>query len=381
MARILLLTQPTDGGVFQHVAQLAAGLAAAGHEPVVAGPFAEPGGVPAARVEDVAMVRAVSPAADARAVLAVAALVRRLRPALVHAHSSKAGAVARLARPAFPRTPLVYTPHGYAFAGWFEREAERRRYRLIERALAPLATRVLCVCEAERRLAAQVGPAARAEVVHNGVEPPAPAPVHPAVAELAERGPVIGAVTLLRPGKGIETLIDALSAVCAEHPAAAVAIAGRGPDREALEARARERGVEAAVRFIGETAGPMPLLGGADLFVSASWAESFPYNVLEAMAAGLPVVATAVGGTAEAVEDGATGIVVPPRDPPALAAAISALLSDRERAARLGEAGRARAEERFSLDRMIAGTLGVYQRAGGLPLTRVAPSNLSGGPA
>jgi glycosyltransferase involved in cell wall biosynthesis len=365
VARILLLTQPTDGGVFQHVAKLAAGLAEAGHELVIAGPFEEPDGVPAARLERVAMVRAVSAAADARAVLAVARLVRRLRPALVHAHSSKAGAVARLARPAFPRTPLVYTPHGYAFAGWFEREAERRRYRLMERALAPLATRVLCVCEAERRLAAQVGPAARTDVVHNGIEPPAPAPVHPAVAEAA--GPVIGAVTLLRPGKGIETLIDAIPAVRAEHPAAVVAIAGRGPDRAALEARARARGVEEAVRFLGETAGPMPLLGGADLFVSASWAESFPYNVLEAMAARLPIVATDVGGTAEAIEDGVSGHLVPPRDAGALAEAISALLADRERGARLGEAAGARVTERFDVNQMVAGTLGVYQRARGLP--------------
>lgn len=352
MARILLLTQPPDGGVFQHVSQLAEGLAARGHEPVV---------------ETLGMVRAVSPAADLRAVAAAAGLVRRLRPALVHAHSSKAGAVARLARAAHPRTPLVYTPHGYAFAGWFENPAERRRYRLAERALAPLATRVLCVCEAERRLAAEVGPSGRTDVVHNGIGAPAPAPVHPEVAELASRGPVIGVVTLLRPGKGIETLIDALPAVLATHPTASVAIAGDGPDRGALEERARAAGVDQAVRFLGETAGPMALLHGADLFVSASWAESFPYNVLEAMAAGLPVVATDVGGTAEAVEHERTGLVVPARDPDALSGAIAALIADPAQGTRFGKAGRQRVEERFGLERMIEGTLAVYRRAGGLP--------------
>src|SRR5688500_16637156 len=111
----------------------------------------------------------------------------------------------------------------------------------------------------------------------------------------------------------------------------------------------------------------MPLLAGADVFVSPSWAESFPYNVLEAMAAGLPVVATDVGGTAEAVEHGVTGVVVPPQDPGALTEAISGLLDDPERASRLGEAGRRRVDEQFGIERMIAGTLDVYRLAGALP--------------
>ena len=367
MARVLLMTQPTDGGVFQHVSQLCEGLAANGHEPVLAGPFpAPPAGVPA-EVVTLEMVRAVAPGADVRAVAATARLVRRVRPDLVHAHSSKAGAVARLARPAFPRTPLLYTPHGYAFAGWFESEAERSRYRLVERALAPLASLVVCVCEAERRLAASIGPERRTRVVYNGIAAPRDVPTHPAVAALRESGPVIGVVTLLRPGKGIETLIDALPALLARHPGASVAVAGRGPDHERLAARARERGVDHALHFVGETAGPMPLLSGVDLFVSPSWAESFPYNVLEAMAAGLPVVATDVGGTAEAVEDGATGLVVPPQDASALADAMVELLDDPEHAGRLGEAGRQRAGEEFGLDRMIAATLAVYRLTSALP--------------
>jgi glycosyltransferase involved in cell wall biosynthesis len=367
VARILMLTQPTDGGVFQHVSLLCEGLAARGHVPVVAAPLdRRPPGLDAELVP-LEMTRAVSPAADARAVAAAARAVRRVRPALVHAHSSKAGAVGRLARPAFPRTPLVYTPHGYAFAGHFESERERSRYRAVERALAPLASLVLCVCEAERRLAASVGPERRTRVVHNGVPMPRPAPVHPTVERLRERGPVVGMVTLLRPGKGLETLVDALPGLLAGHPSASVVVAGSGPDREQIEARARERGVAGALHLIGETAGPMPLLAGADLFLSASWAESFPLNVLEAMAAGLPVVATDVGGTAEAVVDGVTGLVIPARDPAALAAALADLLADPGRRAGLGDAGRRRARERFTVDLMLDGTAAVYRDLGALP--------------
>jgi glycosyltransferase involved in cell wall biosynthesis len=357
VARILMVSQPVDGGVFQHVASLCGGLVAHGHEPFVAAPFDRPPADLEAELLRLPMTRAVSAADDVEAVVGLGRFMRRLRPDLIHAHSSKAGAVARAARPASPRTPVVYTPHGYAFAGYFG-NAARARYRAAERVLGRLATRVLCVCEAERALAASVGPARRTRVVHNGIADPAPAEPHPAVDELG--GPVIGALSLLRPGKGIETLIDALPAVLAAHPGAAVAIAGEGPDRQQLEARARQRGVIDALHLIGTTPGPMPLLAGADLFVSPSWAESFPYNVLEAMAAGLPVVATDAGGTAEAVDHGRTGLVVPPRDAGALAAALVELLDDRDRRARLGAEGRKRQQERFTLARMVEGTLSVY---------------------
>ena len=116
-----------------------------------------------------------------------------------------------------------------------------------------------------------------------------------------------------------------------------------------------------ALRLIGPTTGPEPLLAAADLFVSASWAESFPYNVLEAMAASLAVVATDVGGTGEAVADGVTGVLVPPRDAEALASAISGLLDDPSGRERLGRAGRVRQLELFTVDRMVDDTIGVYR--------------------
>jgi glycosyltransferase involved in cell wall biosynthesis len=355
-----MLTQPTDGGVFEHVARLCAGLAARGHEPLVAGPFkGRPAGLEA-DVLPIEFVRDIAPRADAGAAAATARLIRRVRPTIVHAHSSKAGALARIARPASARTPLVYTPHGYAFAGHFDSEAERRRYRIAERALAPLASIVLCVCEAERALAAQVGPERRTRMVHNGVPERTPVPPHPALEPLRSRGPVVGVVTLLRRGKGIETLVDALPGVLAAHPDASVVVAGDGIDREPLAARARSRGVSDALHLIGATDGPMPVLSAADVFVSASWAESFPYNVLEAMAAEVPVVATDVGGTREAIEHGVTGLLVPARDPEALSGAIAELLSDRERAMQLAAEARARQQREFTVDRMIDCTLEVY---------------------
>ncbi len=362
MPRVLLVSQPTDGGAYRHVRDLVATLPSHGYEPVVCAPFGPGQGAElGCEIVPLAMERRVG-RADAGAVARFARLVRRVRPDLVHAHSSKAGALARLARPANPRVPVLYTPHGYAHAGHFERPAESRAYRLAEMLMTPMTSRVICVCEAERRLAAGVGPASRTRVVHNGIAPAGPGPTNPRVAELrAAGGPVVALVTLLRPGKGVETLLDAFARVAGEHPGARLAIAGDGLERGALEARARQRGIAGAVHFLGLTRDAEEVLRGADLFVSPSWAESFPYVVLEAMALGLPVVATEVGGVAEAVEDGRTGLLVPPRDPEALAAAISRLISEPARADDMGERGRRRVALRFSRDHMAGAIAAVYR--------------------
>jgi glycosyltransferase involved in cell wall biosynthesis len=346
--RVLLVSQPTDGGVFRHVRDLAAGLPAHGFEVALATPPQLP------------LVRAPSPGADARALVGLLRAVRAQRPDLVHAHSSKAGAVARLARLLAPRTPILYTPHGYAHAGYFESAAQRRAYALAERALTPLASRIVCVCEAERRLALGLGAGARARLVYNGIDAPPDGPPDPALEALRARGPVIATVTLLRPGKGLETLLDALPAVLAAHPAAQLAIAGAGVDREPLEARARALGVAAAVHFLGFVEETVGVLRGADVFVSSSWAESFPYVVLDAMVLARPIVATRVGGVAEAIEDGESGLLVAPRDAGGLAQALIRLLSDPARADELGRQARSQVRARFTRERMLAGLAAVY---------------------
>lgn len=363
MRRVLLVHQPTDGGVGRHVADLAAGLAARGHEVFLCGPRL-PAGLPDSyRHARLDLQRAIAPRTDFAVLTAYAGIVRRIGPDVVHAHSSKAGAIARLGRLTHPRTPVIYTPHGYAFAGYFSRQLERSSYREIERLLAPLSSRVLCVCEAEARLARGVGAARRVRVVHNGIEPAPDGPVNARMARLAERGPVVCALTQLRPGKGIETLIDALPDVLARHPDAQVAIGGDGPDLQALRERARARGALDAMHFLGPCEDPLTVLRGSDLFVHPSWAESFPYAILEAMSVGLPIVASDVGGVGEAVYDGESGSLVPPGDAQALARALSELLGDTARGASLGEAARRTVEQRFTRTSMVDGIDRVYADA------------------
>ncbi len=359
MPRVLLCHQPTDGGVGRHVRDLANGLGRRGWEVLLCGPepLADTGQAVHLPLE---LGRAVSPRRDGAAVLGLARIIGETRPDMVHAHSSKAGAVARLGRALHPRTPVLYTPHGYAFAGYFSHPAERTLYRAVERGLAPLASRVVSVCEAEAQLARSVGAPARVRVVHNGVEPAPPGATDPRLAALRASGPVLGALTLLRPGKGLETLLAALPRVLSVHPSAQLTIFGEGPDLQSLRGLAAQAGVSAAVHFMGPSDRPLEALRGMDVFVHPSWAESFPYVVLEAMSLGRPIVASDVGGIGEALADGSSGLLVPSRDAEALSLALIAMLDDRDRRAAMGAAARRRAEEQFSLQAMVDRLVRVY---------------------
>jgi glycosyltransferase involved in cell wall biosynthesis len=361
--RILLCSQPTDGGVGRHLCDLIEGLTANGDEVILCSPAIPLGLHEPVRHVPLDLRRAIAPSADLAALRSFVRIVRDVRPDLIHAHSSKAGAIARLARPFAPRLPVLYTPHGYAFAGHFNRASERLAYRVVERVLAPLASRVVCVCEAEARLARSVGPSGRVRVVHNGIAAAADGALDPRVAELARRGPVIGALTLLRPGKGLETLIAAMPDVLSAHPDAQLAVVGDGPDEAVLQAQARALGVADAVHFLGPSTDPMSALRGMDVFVHPSWAEAFPYVILEAMSLARPILASDVGGIGEAIIDGHSGLLVPARDQRRLAQALSGLLADPSRRALLGDAALRRVRLEFTRSVMIDGVSAVYAEA------------------
>jgi glycosyltransferase involved in cell wall biosynthesis len=201
-------------------------------------------------------------------------------------------------------------------------------------------------------------PMRRIVVIPNAVEPPpAVAPGAPLRAELAGDRPLALTVARLDAQKGIVHLVDAAALV----PDVAFAIAGDGPDRAALEARAAERGVSARVRFLGHRRDVPALLATADLFVLPSLYEGFPLSVLEAMAAGVPVVATAIGGTDELVSS-ETGTPVAPADPHALAEGIRGVLADRTGAASRAATARQRVLTTHSASAMVASMSALYER-------------------
>lgn len=356
--------RPSKGGAFGHVERLGLELVAAGHEVAVAGPHGAHRSSLGLEVEYIEMGRAIEPVADARAIRELAGVVRRWKPDLVHAHGSKGGVVARLARVGAPRVPLVFTPHNYAFTNWFAGKGERRAYRLIERSLGPLTSRTLCVCNAEASAAATVTSRRRIRVVHNGIEPLTPTEPLPELRAFRGDGPLVGALTDFSPPKGVSTLLEAMPAVRRAVPGARLALAGDGPMRAEVEQAVARLGLSDDVLLLGQIPRPEPFLAGLDVLAAPGWSESFPYAILEAMSLEKPIVATRVGGVGEAIVDHVSGRLVDARDPQALAVAITDLLSDRESAEAMGRAAGQRLRERFTLQRMVAGTLSVYAELG-----------------
>ncbi|HET8872328.1 MAG TPA: glycosyltransferase, partial [Gaiellaceae bacterium] len=178
-------------------------------------------------------------------------------------------------------------------------------------------------------------------------------------ASLKRKVPKIIAVGRLKAPKDFLTLVRAASRL---PEGAETLIVGEGPDRLRLEQEINALGVTERVRLLGERYDVPKLLADADVFVLSSASEGMPVSVLEAMAAGLPVVSSRVGGVPELVVDGETGILVRPGDASALAAALSGLITDPAKRRSLGAAGRARAEERFDLEPFRRAHVELYSR-------------------
>lgn len=175
-------------------------------------------------------------------------------------------------------------------------------------------------------------------------------------------GLLVGVVAVLRPQKDHATFLRAVTLVAKSNPRAHFVLIGDGQDRAALEALSRELGIAERVTFAGDQKNVAEWLAALDIAVLPSVAESLPNAVLEAMACGLPVVATRVGGVPDLVVEGVTGWLVPPRDPPAMAGKILALLSDPSARQSMGAAGRARIEQEFAHERVKQRLEAFYDR-------------------
>lgn len=301
---------------------------------------------------------------DFRLVGRVRTLLHALRPDVAVGHDYKADLVLRRACAA-ELIPWVAVVHGYT--------AENKKVRLFEaldRRAIRHAAAVVVVSEAGREQvqAAGVTPA-RVRLVPNGIDVDAVrAEAGTARAALrAEWGLADGDLALLTlgrlsPEKGQRVLLEALALV----PASAAArvrllVVGDGAERAALETLAQTTSTDGRVRFLGWRTDPHRCLGAADLFVLPSLREGLPLALLEAMAVGLPIVATAVGGVPEALDHGEAGLLVPPGDATALAVALRTLGTDAAQRRRMGQAAESRARTAYGAAAQAAALLAVYR--------------------
>jgi L-malate glycosyltransferase len=331
----------------------ARGMAARGHEVVLAcqagGALAERARAAGLAVRELRFSGDLSPAA----VLALAAAMRETRPDVVQLHDPHAVSAGLLARRLGGRATLVATRRvDFALRGLIS----RRKYTAC--------ARVIAVSEAIAGVLRRGGlTAERVRVVYEGVpDRPPQTGGREALRELGipEDAPVVGNVAALTGHKDQATLLAAAAEVAARVPEARFVIVGEGELRGRLEAQSRELGLERRCVFAGFRADLDRLIPAFTVFCLSSHMEGLGTSLLDAMAFAIPVVATAAGGIPEAVTDGITGRLVPPREPGALAAALVEALQDPARRAAWGRAGRKRFEERFTADRMVEATLAVY---------------------
>jgi len=182
--------------------------------------------------------------------------------------------------------------------------------------------------------------------------------------DLHRSGPVVGCVANFNRYKDHSTLVQAAQTVVADLPESTFVLVGDGPLRATIEEQVHTVGLDANFVFTGAILDASRAMPAFDLFVLPSLEEGMPNVVLEAMAAGVPVVATDVGGTPEVVVDGKTGLLVPPRCPASLAAAVTELIRDTERAEQMGVEGRMRIASEFSLERMVDAVQDLYVSLG-----------------
>jgi glycosyltransferase involved in cell wall biosynthesis len=305
-------------------------------------------------------------------------VLRRRRPDVVHTHTAKAGALGRMAAtlvnltlPRAQRAVIVHTFHGHVLDGYFG-PVGNRVVRAAEWALARLADRVIAISPNQRAdLVERFGvvPADRVRLVPLGLdlEPffstsSGPSAVRAALG--AHRDDcIVGFVGRFAPIKDVPLLIRAFARFRERVPVARLVLVGDGATRAAAEELAGQLGLDRRVHFLGWRDDLVAVYGAMDLFALTSRNEGTPVSLIEAMAAGVPVVATKVGGVRDVVTDGRTGRLVPPGDEDALAAALTAAALGRDESRAMAAVARDEVRRRYRPERLVNDILALYEEA------------------
>ena len=361
MRIVYVITRADEiGGAQVHVRDLASAMHAAGNDVVALAGM--PGvlfdqlarqGVPFRPVPD--LVRSIAPRRDFAAWRQLKSLLEELRPDLVSTHSSKAGWLGRLAARQL-RIPVIFTAHGWAFTEGVPR-AQRAAYALAERLMSPLADRIITVSEYDRTLALdhRIAPPDKIACIHNGVHG-----CDGSARQSAASGVRIVMIGRFSPQKDHASLLRALARLGQLNWT--LDLVGDGSLQAQAIALAGSLGIRKRVRFLGALNDVCAVLRQADVYALSSNWEGLPRSILEAMSLGLPVVASDVGGVSEAVREGETGFLVPPKDLRLLTERLELLITRADLRRALGAVGRRRFDEDFRFEAMLERTVALYQR-------------------
>jgi glycosyltransferase involved in cell wall biosynthesis len=280
-------------------------------------------------------------------------LVHQLQPDIIHAHSSKAGIIARLAGWAC-RVPTIFTAHGWGFSPGAPK-LRRVIAFIVERTIALITNQIICVSESDRELALKLGVGHSSSVVtvHCGIAKDSTLQASPASQPMR-----LIMVARFSEQKDQATLLRALAYLA--DPSIHIDFVGSGPTLESCQNLAEELKINHQVSFLGDRRDVVNLLVRSQAFILSTNYEGFPISILEAMRVGLPIIASRVNGIPEQVDNGKTGLLVPPQDPVALSQAIQTLNTSPELRHSMGVAGQRRFEKEFTLEQMVNKTRIVY---------------------
>lgn len=377
MKILRIIARLNVGGPARHVTLLNAGLQSRGHQTLlVYGALDEgEGSLEGPAVERHIPLehhnhlgRRVTASDDVRALIELVRLVFREKPDVVHTHTAKAGTLGRLAALAYNATRstahralVVHTFHGHVFEGYFSGPVSRV-VRITERALARATDLVITISARQQHDIVErfgVAPARKTVVVPLGLElesllaSPEAAPNMRQELGIAADDVVVGFAGRMVPIKDLPTLVKAFASAWSAVPSLRLVLAGNGPERGRAEALAAELGVTHRVHFTGWVHDLPRFYATVDVFALSSINEGTPVAVIEAMAAGRVVVATAVGGVPDVVDSGHTGLLVPASDPQAMSSALVRLATSPDHRAAMGAAGRAAVGPRYSHVRLV----------------------------
>ena len=313
------------------------------------------------------LVRRIAPSYDARALLRLYSYFRRTRPDVVHTHSSKAGILGRMAAKATRVPVVVHTVHGWSFHPG-QSKPVYQGYLGLEKLCAPLCQALVCVAQPDMTegQALGIGKPSQYRLIRSGIEVRIYRDVELTQAEARQRvglptdAFIVGCVGRLSAQKAPLDLLRAFEVVARQHADAHLALVGDGPLRGEVALAAQAAGIAERVHFLGLRRDVPQLLRAFDCFALASKWEGLPRTLPQAMAAGLPIVATQIAGVPDAVVEGENGFLAPVGEPEQLGAALLTLADDPALCARMGQVGQERVEE-FSAQRMAQQHEALYE--------------------